>query len=35
LNNNSNFSELTKKFNYLLEVENLTNKIWRRLFFQY
>tara|TARA_Y100000294_G_scaffold152755_1_gene151246 strand:- start:3708 stop:4007 length:300 start_codon:yes stop_codon:yes gene_type:complete len=27
LNNNSNFSELTKKFNYLLEVENLTNKI--------
>ena len=27
LNNNSNFSELTKKFNHLLEVENLTNKI--------
>ena len=35
LNNYSNFSELTKKFNYLLEVENLTKKIWRRLFFQY
>jgi len=27
LNNYSNFSELTKKFNYLLEVENLTKKI--------
>jgi len=27
LNNYSNFFELTKKFNYLLEVENLTKKI--------
>ena len=27
LNNNSNFSELKKKFNHLLEVENLTNKV--------
>ncbi len=27
LNNNSNFSELTKKFNHLLEIENFTNKI--------
>ena len=35
LNNNSNFSELTKKFNHLLEIENFTNKIWKKLFFQY
>ena len=35
LNNNLNFSELTKKFNHLLEVENLIKKLWRKLFFQY
>ena len=27
LNNNSNFSELSKKFSHLLEVENLVNNI--------
>ena len=35
LNDSLNFSELEKKFNYLLEIENFTKKIWRKLFFQY
>ena len=35
LNDCSNFTELTKKFSHLLEIENLTKKIWKKLFFQY
>ena len=33
LNNHSDFSEFIKKFNYLLEVENLAKEIWKNLFF--
>ena len=35
LNNHIDFSQFLKKFNYLLEVENLSKKIWKRLFFHY
>ena len=35
LNNCSDFSELIQKFNYLLEIEELSKKIWRKLFFHY
>ena len=35
LNNHTDFSQFLKKFNYLLEVENLSKKIWKRLFFHY
>ena len=34
LDNHSDFSEFTKKFNYLLDVEKLAKEIWRKLFFQ-
>ena len=35
LNNHSDFSEFVKKFSYLLEVEKLFKKIWKKLFFQF
>ena len=35
LNNHSDFSEFVKKFSYLLEVEKLFEKIWKKLFFQF
>ena len=35
LNNNSDFSELVQKFNYLLEIENLSKKLWRKFFSLY
>ena len=35
LNNCSDFSELIQKFNYLLEIEDLANKIWKKFFFPY
>ena len=35
LNNHSDFSEFVKKFSYLLEVENLFEKIWKKSFFQF
>ena len=35
LNNHSDFSEFEKKFSYLLEVEKLFEKIWKKLFFQF
>ena len=35
LNNHSDFSEFIKKFNYLLEVENLTKKYEENYFFNY
>ena len=34
LNSHSDFSEFTKKFDYLLDVEKLAKTIWRKLFFQ-
>ena len=34
LNNNNDFSVFIRKFNYLLEVENLAKKLWKKLFFQ-
>ena len=35
LKNHSDFSDLIKKFNYLLDVEDLTKNIWKKLFFQF
>ncbi len=33
INDHSDFSELIKKFSYLLEIESIAQKIWKKFFF--
>ena len=35
LNNSNDFSDFIKKFNYLLEIENLSKNLWKDFFYQW